>query len=239
HAVLDRIDPERVTALVVTGQLRSTPSTFKPFIERLHLTSTPVLASEDTMVYLADRDLVSALSRLEMSQLQTFSIADTTVVDSGNEMVRRRSVGSTIDPRIIGMLSPRPVIVVHPFGLSITQHNGRNVLNAHAPTDVLFNRPPQAKEVVADFGMDPACYDPKNHTDGVEFRVELVTKAGVHRTLDSVYLSPTERPIDRGEKTMRVELPADEEGQIWFRTLAGPKGSIACDWAYWARIEFK
>ena len=73
----------------------------------------------------------------------------------------------------------------------------------------------------------------------MEFRVELVTPAGVHRQLHSVYLSPSKITADRGTKKFKVDLPHDAKGQLWFRTLPGPQNNISCDWAYWARIEIK
>jgi hypothetical protein len=239
NSVLDRIQESRITAMVVTGSIRRAPEYFAAYAKRLHLTDKPVLASEDTFIFLAERDLTTSLARVGLMPLKEFALADNATVDAGDVIVRQRSRAQLLNPQIIDMLSPKPLMVVHPFGLDVTEENQRRVLNAHAPTDVIFDLPAHATVAVAEFGMDPGSYVKKNHTDGVEFRVELVLADGSHQILHSTYLSPTDKPSDRGERTLRVDIPPGSRGQLWFRTRPGPTGSIACAWAYWAKIEIR
>jgi hypothetical protein len=69
--------------------------------------------------------------------------------------------------------------------------------------------------------------------------VEIVRPDGARTTIASVYLDPQRRAGDRGTRQMNVPLPAGTTGEIWLRTLPGPAGSMACDWAYWAKIEIR
>ena len=137
------------------------------------------------------------------------------------------------------MMSPAPAVILHPFGLTRNEVGGKSVFNAHVPTDVIFDLPKGAGEAYAEFGVLPEAYAGKNSTEGMEFRLEWVSLEGKHRILCSIYLSPSRFPSDRGQKNLRVRLPPGARGQLWFRTLPGPTGSIAFAWAYWARIEFR
>lgn len=238
NAVLDRFAPGQVTALVVTREMRNFPSYFAPFIQRLHLHPTAVLVSPYTLVYVAEARLDLARARLETLVSKEFQF---TITDGpGTAIPRvRYPVAQLADPQVVAMMTPAPTVIFHPFTPSAHYLDGKSVFNAHAPTDLVFEFPAGATEASAVFGILPAAYEGKNATEGVEFRVELITLDGTRRTLHSTYLSPSHRPEDRGNRTLRVPLPAGTRGQIWFRTLPGPTGSIACAWAYWSRIDLK
>jgi 4-amino-4-deoxy-L-arabinose transferase-like glycosyltransferase len=238
HTVLDRLPPGQVSALVVTGELRLASDQLAPFINRLGLAPSPVLVSENTSLFLRESAVNETLVNLGQTAFQEFKIPEA-ATETGHAIARRRSSGAAVDPKITQMLTPRPALLVHPFALAAMQIDGKYVLNAHSPTDVIFKVPTGATEIYAEFGMDPACYVPANHTAGVEFRIEYVAASGEHQVLHSSFLSPTDRPADRGQKSVSLKLPASSEGQIWCRTLPGPTGSISFAWAYWAKVEIK
>ncbi|MEO7599650.1 MAG: hypothetical protein ABIV50_12000 [Opitutus sp.] len=238
NAVLDRIAPGQVTALVASGPIRKYPDSLRPYIERLHLRSNPILLNSDTAIYLAETRVSNALSRLESNPPTTFAFAAPSV-DATSSIPRMRALGPGVEEKLFAMMSPSPVEIMYPFGLGLHVVNGRDAFNAHAPTDLIFRVPQGATTVVAKFGIADAAFTGKNHTEGVEFRVELVTSDGAHHTLQSAYLSPNERSSDAGEKTMTFALPSDSSGEVWFRTLPGHTGSIAFAWAYWSKIEMR
>ncbi|MEO6003590.1 MAG: hypothetical protein ABIZ04_05600 [Opitutus sp.] len=236
-SVLDRIEPGRVTALVASGTLRKYPDALQRYVRRLGLRRDPILINDDSVLYLAETRVSEALARLEDAPPKTFNFAAPST-DSSSSIPRLRILGLSLpDDNLVAMMSPRPTEIIYPFGLTLHTVNGRPAFNAHAPTDVVFRAPTEPTEVVAEFGIINEAFTGTNHTDGVEFRVEYVSSGGTHRTLQSVYLSPNERPEDAGSKTMRFKVPAHENGQLWFRTLPGQTGSIACAWAYWAKIR--
>ncbi len=237
NRVLDQLGSSHVTALVVTGEMRRYPDFFIPLLKRLQLHPLATLMSQDTLVYLAERQLMSAVSLLEPMPLQVFRFVapgDDSTIPRGRYLVERLP-----DRRVVDMMSPAPAVILHPFGLTRNEVGGKSVFNAHVPTDVIFDLPKGAGGAYAEFGVLPAAYAGKNSTEGMEFRVEWVSPEGKHRILCSTYLSPSQLPSDRGQKQLRVQLPHGATGQLWFRTLPGPTGSIAFAWGYWARIELR
>lgn len=236
--VLDRLPQGTVTALVVTGKLRKYQAHFTTLIKRLNLHPDAFLLNDETMVFLAESRLSSAMTALEQTPPKTFQLPAPRV--SGDFGISRiRYQAATLDPQILAMMQPTPVAVVHPFTPGTNEENRQTVFNAHVPTDVIFAVPPGAKTAEAEFGILAAAYEGTNHTDGVEFRVEWVKPGGEHRILYSVYLNPGPRGDDRGLKTLHIALPEDRSGQLWFRTVPGANGSISCGWAYWKRIEIR
>jgi hypothetical protein len=237
--VLSRIAPDRVTALVVTGEMRKDPDFFRPLIERLRLDPSAVLVSDDTSLYLAKSRLDEDLPRLEAMSLDTFHFSAPTLV-GGSEIPRKRYLTAALkDKQLVAMMHPAPRQIIHPFGLALHTIEGRTVFNAHAPTDLVFGIPAGAAQIFADYGVLPDAYAGKNETDGMEFRVEIVSPDGARTTIASVYLDPLRRAEDRGTRQMKVPLPAGTTGELWLRTLPGPAGNISCDWAYWAKIEIR
>jgi hypothetical protein len=237
--VLGRIAPGRVTALVVMGEMRKDPGFFKPLIQRLRLHPAVVLLSDDSVLYLAESRLNEALPRLEAMSLSTFHFGAPAPIDEGVVSRMRYLTAALKDKQLVAMMHPAPLQIIHPFGLALHTVEGRTVFNAHAPTDLIFGIPAQATQITADYGVLPDAYAGKNETDGMEFRVEIVRPDGARTTIASVYLDPQRRAGDRGTRQMNVPLPAGTTGEIWLRTLPGPAGSMACDWAYWAKIEIR
>jgi hypothetical protein len=237
--VLDRIAAGRVTALVVTGEMRKDPGFFKPLIQRLRLHPDVVLLSDDTVLYLAESRLNEALPRLEAMPLSTFHF-DVPAPVTGGVISRMRYLTAALkDKQLVAMMHPAPLQIIHPFALALHTVEGRTVFNAHAPTDIVFAIPAGATQLTADYGVLPDAYAGKNETDGMEFRVEMVRPDGARTTIASVYLDPMRRTTDRGTRQMKVLLPAGAAGELWCRTLPGPADNISCDWAYWAKIEIR
>ena len=237
--VLDRIAAGRVTALVVTGGMRADPGFFKPLIQRLGLHPDAVLLSEDTDLYLSESRLSEALPRLEAMSLEPFHFDAPAAVTGGVIPRKRYFTAALKDKQLVAMMHPAPLQIIHPFGLAQQTLEGRAVFNAHAPTDLIFEIPAGATRITADYGVLPDAYAGKNETDGMEFRVEIVRPDGARTTIASVYLDPQRRAEDRGSRQMSVPLPAGMTGELWLRTLPGPAGSIACDWAYWGGIDIR
>lgn len=236
--VLARIDPRRITALVITGNLRNHPDALRPLKARLNLSTDPVLAGHDTMLYVAN-PLVSAVrDRVDLLPLKSFLLADT-----GTETTKiprqRFKVANLTDPRMPRIMHPMPEEIVHPFGIATYDLDQHVILDAHAPTDVRFIIPQGASQAEIAFGILFTAYTGEQPTDGVEFAVELLPLNGPRRRLYSRELRPVLVAGDRGTQTATVALPAGATGQLLFRTLPGPAGSIARDWAYWARIDLK
>ena len=115
----------------------------------------------------------------------------------------------------------------------------KTVIDAHAPTDIVFAVPPGAQRAEIRFGILASAYTGGQPTDGVEFQVVLVPPDSPARVLFSRILNPVGTVSDRNTQSASVDLPAAASGRLLFRTLPGPGGSITSDWAYWARIDIR
>ncbi len=236
--VLQRVDPRRVTALVVTGNLRHYPAALRPYSASFGLSDHPVLIGPDTHLYVA-KPLVNAVrTRMETTPLKSYTLADT-----GTEAVQtprqRFKLANVSDSRITQMMHPLPQEIFHPFGPFAHDLEQRVVSDAHAPTDFLFEIPPRATRAEIEFGILPGAYTGEQPTDGVEFQVALAEPDSYQRILFTRELRPVQNPGDRGIQSATVALPAKAAGQLIFRTRPGPSGSIASDWAFWARIDIR
>lgn len=236
--VLQRVDSRKVTALVVTGEARLHPDTFRTLIVNLGLSDNPVLLGTDTHLFVAKSLVPAVRNRMEMAPLAEFTLAD-----QGPETVnipRRRFTATHIsDPKITSMLSPAPEEIVHPFSLAAYDLDQQVAIDAHAPTDIVFTVPPGAKSAEIRFGILTSAYSGGQPTDGVEFQVVLVPKDSPSHVLFSRVLKPVAVVADRHIQAATVTLPAGASGRLLFRTLPGPNGSITSDWAYWARIMIR
>lgn len=237
-AVIDRVEPNHVTALVASGVARKYPAVLQPYLRKLGLSSRPFLLNDDTLLYLSERRVPDALAKLRTAPPRSFQFNELPP-DESSTVPRFRTLAARSDPKLFTMMSPAPEEIIHPFGLGLHDLDGRFAFNAHAPTDLIFTLSGHERELRARFGISTGAYSGKNHTDGVEFRVELVTPDDRHQILHSEYLDPSNRPQDRGEKSFQFTLPPGAKGKLWIRTLPGPTGSIACAWAYWSGIQLQ
>ncbi|MDB6170201.1 MAG: hypothetical protein JWM88_3065 [Verrucomicrobia bacterium] len=240
NQVLDRLPDGSVGALVIEGKARASLARYQPLMRRLKVKPVPLLVGDDALVHVAEDRVAHAREQLERLSLDEFRF-DSALEIGGLTFPRKRYVPSQHpeEQSLKAVMTPMPLVVMHPYGVAVHQLEGKSVFNAHAPTDVVFEIPPKATVAAVRFGMLPAAYGGKNATDGVEFRVEVVDPAGHHQVLRSIYLSPSKVEADRGEKSLEIPLPPGTKGEIWFRTLPGPTGSIAFAWAYWAGIELR
>lgn len=233
--VLRRIPPDRIVALVATGPIRMEREFLRPYLTRLNLGSGPVLASADSHLYIA-RTLADKFS----DQVATMNLREFAAVATSSEQGRDRSpMGGALPSNLSSMMSPPPIKVRHPFGLANHVIDKRPVFDAHAPCDLVFKIPKNAKEVAIGFGLSEGSYTGESTTDGVEFRVELIGADGSERVLRSIFLDPANQPDDRGTQQAVIALPADATGELWCRTLPGPQNNAAFDWAYWSRIQIR
>lgn len=237
-AMVGEAGPSRVTALVVGGHYRLYPNMYRDLLARLNMDSQPVLVAPDAHVYFASPLADEVREFVHLNPIEGFALA----AEAADEVTMSRNRIATTDlpdPRIVSTMKPAPVEVLHPFSPSVHVHQDRLVTDAHAPTDFIFSVPAGATKVEVEFGILPGAYASDQPTDGVDFKIEFFPADGRRRTLFSRELRPRGTPSDRGTQRATVEIPPGGSGRLVCRTLPGPGGSIASDWAYWARIEIK
>jgi len=116
------------------------------------------------------------------------------------------------------------------------EQNDADIWGAHAPSRLVYDRPPGLEAVSFSYGLDPGSYanpDPGKRTDGVDVSVQFQEPDGRSTTLFHRRLTPASNPDDRGRQSARVQLPAGRPGRLVFVVGPGPYGSNAFDWAYW------
>ena len=119
------------------------------------------------------------------------------------------------------------------------QQTDTDVWGAHAPSRLIYDRPPALEAVSFSYGLEPGSYanpDPGRRTDGVDVFVKFQDRSGAVTTLFHRQLTPGTNPNDRGRQSARVELPPDLPGRLLFIIGPGPRNSNAFDWAYWANF---
>ena len=238
-AVLQRLSPGSVGALVVAGEFRRDTETISFLTRTLALTERPVLASSDVEVHLAQRLLPTAGSVLDTIEVPGF-----TSTVPNESMVpgikwERYNVARLPDQSLFDMMSPHPVQVRAPFGISNGTVDGKRVFTAHAPTEVVFALASEVTSVTAAFGVAPEAYENGHSLDGVKFLVELVRTDGTRTTLFEKFLDPSRRPDDRGTHRVNFKLLDASSGRLIFSALPGPANNISFNWAYWAEVAIK
>ncbi|MBS0662190.1 MAG: hypothetical protein JSR48_02925 [Verrucomicrobia bacterium] len=238
NAVIGRLPPGRITALVAYGDARQSEEFFRLLAKSLNLGERPVLVSATADIYLSDRLARGALPALAMVKAREFALAAPSAEVPG--LTRRRlPLAEVPDPSVFDMMHPRPAEVIVPFGLSVSLMEGRRVFNAHSPTDVIFDLPAGARQLDADFGVLPDAYEKNPGPSGIRFLVELVDSSGHRTTLFEKYLDPRDEPADRGFHHLKVPLPGGSIARLVLRTTPGPKGNISYTWGFWSAVDLR
>ncbi len=110
---------------------------------------------------------------------------------------------------------------------------------AHAPSRLIYERPPGLAVVSFSYGLDPRSFsDPDlgRRTDGVDVLVQFERPNGTVTNLFQRRLTPGANPDDRGTQSARVELPPAEPGRLLFIMTPGPRNNTAYDWSYWTNF---
>lgn len=113
---------------------------------------------------------------------------------------------------------------------------GRPTWLCHAYSAVRFPLPKLDQlQLDVGYGLPPGAHEHADaSTDGVEFVIQLQPRDGTPIVLHRRLLDPRNNPADRGLQTVRLKLPALNEGDgLVLVTHPGPAYSTAYDWSYW------
>lgn len=137
------------------------------------------------------------------------------------------------------LFKPNPIAARSRYGLSAFMLGEQIVLNAHAPTELIFEVPDGAREAVAVTGLQDAATDITESaiSDGITFEALQQHRDGTLSLLKSKYINPAATPGDRGPQTIVVPLPEPFFGKLILRLHNGPNHDPASDWSYWQSVE--
>lgn len=115
--------------------------------------------------------------------------------------------------------------------------DNQKVMILHAPSQMLFEVPANAKTLTGSFGFVAGAYSGQAHTNGANF--VIVWNEGSKQTvLFERFLNPAATQSDRGLQKFTVQLPKST-GYVYLRVEPGPFGEYAFDWTGWTGIEFQ
>jgi hypothetical protein len=230
----------RVTAAVFHGDTIHNEPLLRWAHDTVELDYRPVLTRGDTRVYVVARRFVETMERLKAMPRTEFAVPVPAERAASGLKYLRHDRAAALAAGAADVFNPAPVEILTPWGLARTGIDGHTAFNAHAPTDIVCELPPDARTVEVEFGIAPGAYaGPSNVTDGVEFRIDWSPPGKDAVTLFSRWLTPARVATDRGRQSATVELPPRATGSLVFRTLPGPANDLSFDWSYWqsARIR--
>ena len=111
--------------------------------------------------------------------------------------------------------------------------------DAHAPSRMVYPRPPDLAVLRLRYGVRAPAYAPEMHrkTDGVVVVANFWETNGTRTELFKRSLHPHANPLDRGTQTSLVSLPLGRDGQIELLITPGPMADATADWSYWESLE--
>ncbi len=238
NAVVGRLARGRITALVAYGDARQYGEFLRMLASSLELGEGPVLTSDRAEIYLAPRLAGEASRALAAVNAHEFTLA-ASHSDLPGVRLQRLLVGQLPDRSLFDMMQPAPTEVVVPFGVAVSMMEGRRVFNAHSPTDVIFDLPPGARQLDADFGVLPDAYQKHPGPAGIRFQVELMSPTGGRTILFEKFLNPRDEPVDRGFQHLAVAIPRGAAGRLILRTMPGRQGNISFTWGFWSEVRLR
>jgi len=116
--------------------------------------------------------------------------------------------------------------------------DGHPVVVMHAPSEMVFQIPAEAKTIAGSFGYLPGAWSDGGNTNGAEFIVYWAN--GAERIeIFKRYLSPVSNPLDRGLQRFEARLPDRVDGRLFLQISAGAENNFAWDWTVWSDVEFR
>ena len=141
----------------------------------------------------------------------------------------------------LSIFSPTPESILSGYGVNSFQIEGQTIINAHAPSELVFNLPAGARNVEAVFGLPDAAYASGSPavTDGITIDIIAHFLSGRRQRLYQRTLNPAQNQQDRGPQEIKLELPDTFTGKIIFQLGNGPQNDPTNDWAYWTSIQIR
>jgi hypothetical protein len=224
--VLARLPPRHIAAMVVHGdRLRHRADFIRERTARFGLSPVPAAGDADNDLYLP--------GSLPAAAPPPPPVAD--------DAFAAGLKAETLPEAARALFSPAPVEVRSRYGVSFAELDGRPILNAHAPSELVFAPPPGSRRLHAVAGLPDGAFAPGGAavTDGITIEVIAETPAGARTRLFQRTLDPAREPADRGPQSVDVDLPPLFTGRLRLRLGNGPKHNPTNDWAYWAGVEIR
>jgi hypothetical protein len=226
--VLARLPPRHIAAMVIHGdKLRARPDFIRERVTRFGLSPEPAACHGDDVLYLPTGTAPAGL----------LALAPVLTDDPFPTGLNSDLITGTA----LALFQPAPHAVRSQYGIGTAVVDGRTILNAHAPAELVFRPSPGARRFHAVAGLPDAAFDPGGNavTDGISLEVVALPPDGPRRLLYRRQLDPARNPADRGPQTIDLDLPVGFTGELVLRLGNGPAGNPTNDWAYLTRVEIR
>ncbi len=140
--------------------------------------------------------------------------------------------------RLFHMFKNAPVFYDSYTPVSETVIDGMDVAILHAPSQMIFEVPPDATTVSGKFGMMPGTYLNGGNTDGARYKVYWSNGAS-RVDLFQRFLDPVHKEQDRGLHDFSAKLEGLYGGRLYLEVDAGPFKDNGWDWTGWTDIRIE
>lgn len=235
--VLAKLPPRQIAAMVIHGdKLRNRTDFIRERASRFGLSAIPASSDKENDLYLPAAATGAAQARPSSQPSATPALP--AAPDSTFPTNLKTELLVVTDPTLF---FPAPAVIRSQYGVSLAELNGRPILNAHAPSELVFRPLVAVRHLKAIAGLPDGAYAPglPAITDGISVEIVAVGTDGVRRQLYHRQLDPVHNAGDRGPQVIELSLPQPFTGEIICRLGNGPAGNPTNDWAYWAGIEIR
>lgn len=238
---LGRLDPDEVGAVMLFGHLRDNATFAGEAMSQLQLPSTPLLLSHSPHqlgIWVPRPRVAWATRRLPVRPYATMNYVQSDVRVGEEITLGRREIALR---REFQGMRPLPVSATTITNFSYGKAGTELVLNAHAPSEIVFRLPAGARTLTARLGIHDGSYiDEYNRTDGADFVFVHRRPDGSEQIKAVRHVDPWVDLSDRGPQTYTVDLTSWEGGgDIVLRVTGGASGNLAYDWTYVGALEIR
>lgn len=231
-----RVDPKQVGAIVFSRAQWSDGEFMRQAFGALDPGPTPFLYIQDLGIWIPRHRQASIRETFDSRQFPDFILAPEINVSGQPRTLLARQIERRAE---FARFKPRPVRATGLNDFTSGTVNSKEVLIAHAVTELVFSRASATRRIAASYGISDGAVSPKGSTDGVEFTITAVNADKKESVLHRRFLDPANRAEDRGPQTISVDVDVPANAEIFFRTLPGPTGNLSFDWSYWGEIALE
>ncbi|MEI7567075.1 MAG: hypothetical protein WCJ10_04505, partial [Opitutaceae bacterium] len=236
--VLAKLPPRRIAAMVVVGKrLRQAEDFISARAARFGFSPRPFASSDDADLYLTSDIIIAAAQKLQGQHFNHARVLMTSATDTKIPDALEQNFTGLIFP----MCTPAPQRARSQFGVSLEVIANQPRLNAHAPSEIIFQPPVGAHKITATVGLAPSAYAKPlpEASDGVDIEILTEQPNGLRYSLYRRRLAPATNPADRGPQEIIYQQANPLIHPIIFLITPGPAGNQAYDQAYWSQITIR
>ena len=236
--VISRLPPRKIAAMVMVGDARNRKLLIRSRIAQFGLAPLPFASTDNADLYLTAESVPAAAA----AAAQSVRASDTRIlVTTGEGPAMPGGSRQELNAQDFPMCSPAPLHARSRFGVSPIVLSGQLVVGAHAPSELYFQPPPQARHIAATVGLVPSSYAklPPEASDGIVVEIFEQQPDGLRRSLLRRTINPVVIKADRGPQEITFESAEPLVGQLIFSVDPGRKGDNSYDQAYWSKIEIR